>query len=177
MDRRQFVGTAGTALCVALSGCTGGRFGGNDDRSERPRQSSGPVESPDGTHHLFVENLTDTTEPASVRVVRDDGATLVDGRYELPDGRGIRFDDVAAWERTYTVELAIDGEDPVSLQWETRECGSESESPQGGSRNASVRVRAGAGDEDRVSIVVDQCDAIFAPAVPVGPADNFRLDE
>lgn len=186
MDRREFLATVGVALAAPLSGCldetgtendsAGPRTSTGDDSSDRPWPPSDPVETPDGAHHLFVANHTDTTEQAWLRVVRKDGVALVDGRYELPDERGIEFEAIAAWETTYTIDLAIDGEDVTSLEWHTEACGSASEaSGDGGSRNATVRIED-SDTGDRVSFVVDQCDALFAPEVPTGPAEAFRLD-
>ena len=179
MDRRQVLASTGIALSVPLAGCSDATTAGDDGAPDRPWSASEPVDEPDGTHDLVVENHTDTTRPAWLRVVREDGTAVVDGRYELPDGRGIEFEDVAARETTYTVELAVDGEDVRRLEWETPECGSDSEASNGGgSRSATVRVEppSDGGDEHRVSIHVDQCDAIVGPTLPTGPAADFRLD-
>ena len=177
MDRRKFLATTGIGLVTPLVGCLSGPTADQTTTPDRPWTPSDPIEDPDGTHHLFVENHTNTTEAAWLRVVREDGATLVDGRYELPDGRGIKFEEIAAWETTYTVELAIDGEDMATLEWYTEECGRDSEAPDG-SRNGAVRVKdVSDGDEQRVSFVMDQCDALYSPGVPIGPAEGFRLDE
>lgn len=179
MDRRTFLAATGAGLSVALAGCS---LGGGEDRAgttDRSRTPGDATGTPGGAHDLYVENFTSRTETARIGVVRADGTALVDGRYELPDERGLEFEDLAAWETTYTIELAIDGADPVSLEWYTRPCGPDSEAPgESGSRNAFVRLEAGAGDvEQRVSLVVDQCDALYGPEVPVGPAESFRLDE
>ena len=177
MDRRKFLATTGIGLVTPLVGCLSDTTADQTTTPDRSSTPSDPTEDSDGTHHLFVENHTDTTEAARLRVVREDGATLVDGRYELPDGRGVKFEDIAAWGTTHTVELAIDGEDMVTLEWHTRECGPDSEAPDG-SRNGAVRVKDGSdGAEHRVSFVMDQCDALYAPGVPIGPAKGFRLDE
>lgn len=115
-----------------------------------------------------------------MRVVREDGAYLVDGRYELPDERGIEFDDVAAWETTYTVDVAIDGEPTRSVEWHTESCNG-TESPNSGSRDAGVRVLAAEDDPDRahrLELHVNQCDALgMASQLPAGPASTFKLDE
>lgn len=207
MDRRTFLAATGVALCAPLVGCRGATTTPENDPapgttaadpptntdedppvtdateadpSGRPWPPSDPIEDSDGVHHLYVENYTETTETAWIRVVRESGATLVDGRYELPDGRGIKFTNIASWETNYTIDLAIDGEDVTSLAWDTEACGSGSEVPgDNGSRNAAVRVKNTADDtiDNRVSLVVDQCDALFAPGVPIGPAETFRVDE
>jgi len=182
MDRRQFLAATGASLSVALAGCG---FGGSDDRTgstDRSPTPGDPTATPDGggSHDLYVENLTGRTETARIRLVRADGTALVDGRYELPDERGLEFEGIAAWETTYTVELAIDGSEPVSLEWYTKPCGPDSEAPgETGSRNAFVRLETGPTEDvaERVSLVVDQCDALYGPEVPVGPAEHFRLDE
>lgn len=188
MDRRAFLAMTGIALAAPLSGCASSAGRGDDssdsgpssgsDSSDRPWPPSDPIETPDGAHHLSVANHTDTTESAWLRVVREDGVTLVDGRYELPDERGIEFEAIAAWETTHAIDLAIDGEGVTSLEWHTEACESDSEAPgDGGSRNAIVRVTEGDSDEERVSLVVDRCDALFGPEVPTGPAEAFRLDK
>lgn len=160
---------------VAASGLSGCSALADDAPPQRPWPAGDPVDDPAGVHDLFVENHTDTTEPAWLRVVREDDAVLVDGRYELPDGRAIRFEDVAAWETTYTIDLAIDGEARRTLDWHTDACGSESEAPDG-SRNAAVIVEESGGDGEWLSLRVDECDAIVAGSVPTGSADSFRLD-
>jgi hypothetical protein len=179
VHRRRALRVAGVTLAATLGGCLDADRGGESGTPERPWTASDPVESPAGAHHLFVENLTETTENAWLRLRREDGATLVDGRYELPDGRGFEFENVARWARTYTITVAIDGAEPVSMTWSTAACGSGSETGKdNGSRNAAVRVRSVEGDEtNRVALVVDDCDALFSPAVPIGPAEAFRLDE
>lgn len=178
MDRRKFLVTTAMALSVPLVGCLDAATADGNGPTERPWTPSYPTDGPSGVHDLLVENHTDSTEAAWLRVVREDGATLVDGRYELPDGRGIEFEDVAAWATTYTIDLAIDGRDVTSFEWYTDECGPDAEAPEdGGSRNAAVRVEAASDDGgERVSLVVDQCDAIVAGTVPTGPAEAFRLD-
>lgn len=179
MDRREFLAATGVSLAVPLGGCTSSGLTASGS-PDRPWTPSDFTESSDGVHHLFVENYTDTTEAAWLRVVREDGSALVDGRYELPDGRGIRFEDIAAWKTTYTIDLAIDGEGAISLEWYTEECGDDSEAPGGsGSRNAAVRVEAATAGTDvhDISLAVDECDALVAPRLPTGPATAFRLDE
>lgn len=178
MDRRRFLATTGAALAPSVAGCLGGRTDDRSDDADRDRTTAETTGARDGVHDLFVENHTSTTETAWIGVVREDGARLVDGRYELPDERGLEFESIAAWETAYTIELAIDGEDATSLEWYTKECGPGSEAPgDSGSRNAFVRVQEPASEDGRVSMVRDECDALHGPAVPVGPAESFRLDE
>lgn len=180
MDRRTVLATTGIALSVPLAGCFSAVTGDETDQPDRPWPPSDPITHPEGAHHLFVENHTDSTETAWLRVVREDEATLVDGRYELPDRRGLKFEAIAAWEMTYSIDLALDGEGVTTMKWHTAACRPDSEAPRDcGSRNAAVRVMDTARDDnaDRVSLVMDQCDALFAPGVPTGPADTFRRDE
>ena len=180
MDRRTFLGTTGGTLSTLMAGCIGEIATDGTRTPDPPWTPVEATEPPDGTHHLYVENHTSVTETAWIRVLRDDGGVLVDGRYELPDERGIKFESIAAWEQTYTIEIAIDGEDVVSRSWQTTPCDSGTETGgKGGSRNAVVRVTDGdsADEPNRITFVVDQCDALHAPGVPVGSADYFRLDE
>lgn len=172
MHRRRFLATVGTLTPAGFAGCSALA---NDGRPDRPWPPGEVVDDPSGTHDLYVENHLDTTEAAWLRVVREDDVVLVDGRYELPDGRAIRFDDLARWETAYTIELAIDGDDSRSLEWYTAECGPDSEAPDG-SRNAAVRVEQDEGDL-LVGLRMDECDAIIAGSLPTGAADVFRLDE
>lgn len=177
MDRRMFLAMNGSILVAGLAGCASLIADSETETPDRPWDQSDPITDPDGTHHLFVENHTEMTETAWLRVVREDGTSLVDGRYELPDGRGLKFEAIAAWERTYRIDVAIDGEDVATVEWETPECGPDSEAPGDvGSRNAAVQVVAAEADENRVSLTVDQCDAVVSPSVPTGPAETFRID-
>lgn len=180
MDRRGFLATTGAVLSPSVAGCLGDGTHDPSDDADRDGIAAKTTGAPDGVHDLFVENHTSTTETAWIGVVREDGARLVAGRYELPDERGLEFESIAAWETAYTVRLAIDGEDATSLEWYTKECGPGSEAPgDSGSRDAFVRVEgpASAEGDGRVSLVMDECDALHGPAVPVGPAESFRLDE
>lgn len=178
MQRRKVLGTLGTTIAASVAGCTGLLGEGTAGGSQPPWSPSEPSDDPDGVHHLFIENRTETTETAWIRVDRDDGTTLVNGRYELPDERAIKFESIAAWERTYTIQLAIDGADIRTFEWRTDPCGNEQESPGGGgSRNAIVRLAAADAEaSDRVSLVVDECDAIYGPELPTGNVAAFRLD-
>lgn len=179
MDRRSVLASAGGALTLSLGGCLGTNFGRDTETSPRPWTASTTTASPDGTHHLVVENHTDATRAAWLRVSEREGATLVDGRYELPDGRGIEFAELAGWETAYTIELAVDGGPTTTFSWTTPTCGADAEvSGQSGSRNATVLVEAsaGEGDEPQASLVVDECDGIYSH-LPAGPAASHRLDE
>lgn len=176
MHRRRFLATTALALSGSLVGCLDGTIPFDGSTPDRPWPPIDPVDEPEGPHHLYIENLTETTEAAWVRVTSETGAILVDGRYELPDGRGITYEAIAAWETTYAIDLAIDGEDPVSMAWYTAACGPDGEAPDG-SRDAAVRVSEPSNVVDRVELRVDGCDEIHAPSVPAGSAESFRLDE
>lgn len=173
MYRRTLLANAAVGSGLALAGCAAFAETGTP---ERPWPASDPIDDPNGAHDLFVENHTERSEAAWLRLVRDDDAVIVAGRYELPDGRGIRFDDVAAWDRAYTVDLAMDGLGQRSLAWETPECGPGSETSDGhGSRNAAVRVEEGDGGL-ALTLRVDECDALKAGGLPTGAAESFRLN-
>jgi hypothetical protein len=201
MKRRTFCTLGGLTL-VGLAGClsssgANGDGNGEDERAGDDKSGGdsgngsnsatgtdtdsgwGQTETeakPETPHHLFVENHTDETESAWIQVTRENDSVLVDGRYELPDGRAIEFADIAAWETTYTVEISLDREDPTTLEWRTTECGPDSEAPDG-SRNAAVRYGADdIEDGHQFDLVVDMCDAIVAGRLPSGPAEQFRMD-
>lgn len=93
LDRRTILKTAGIVVCSPLAGCGSDEPADEADSPDPPWAPSEPIESPDGVHHLYVVNHTDTSEAAWLLVVREDGATLVCSRYELPDGRG------SSWKR------------------------------------------------------------------------------
>lgn len=185
MDRRSFLATTGVGLSVPLVGCvqapgireTEGPAGSSETGDPT---SDVPTTEDEPTHDLVVENHTETTLTAQIRLFEQDGTTLVDGRYELPDRRGIEFDEVASWERTYTIELTLEGSEPVSRSWQTDECGPAEETPgSGGSRNATVRIEADPEEqrEHQISLIVDDCDALYGPELPTGPARGFRLED
>lgn len=179
MNRRTLLSTTGIALATPLTGCLTSIRGDESPQPDRPWDETDQVENPDGVHHLYIVNHTDTTEPAWVKATSENDVTVVNGRYELPDERGIKFENVASWETTYTITVAIDGEEPTTLQWETPACGSDSEvQGEGGSRNGYVRVNDPRDDDGphQLLLVVDQCDAIHGPEFPTGPAKNFELD-
>lgn len=180
MDRRSVLVSAGSALSLSFSGCLGRTFAGGNETSNRPWTASSTSGAQDGTHHLVVENHTDTTLAAWLRVSKHEGPVIVDGRYELPDGRGIKFAEIAGWEMAYTIELAIDGEETTSLEWTTPTCGPDSEAPgKSGSRNATVLIKdpVGENEEHQISLMLDECDALYGPGLPTGPAATYRLDE
>lgn len=179
MDRRTFCATTAASITATLVGCVGTTTDadpetetGTRSEPETPTQS----ESTAQPHDLYVMNHTTTTEVASVRVVDGDEAAVVDGRYELPSERGIEFQDIGGWERTYTVELTIDGTSLEPLTWKTSSCASVDEAPRG-SRNGYVRVQADKTGGLRATVAVDGCDAIVGPKYPTGPAKGFRVEE
>lgn len=192
MDRRSFLATIGVGVSGSLVGCVqapgipGSDLPAGSSATADSSGTDGTTEMDDSStvneppHDLVVENHTDTTLTAHIRLAEKNGDTLVEDRFELPHGRGIEFDDIAAWERTYTIELAIDGGEIASFSWHTDECGPAEESPgSGGSRNATVRIEPDPEkpDERQISMVVDQCDALYGPELPTGPADGFRVED
>lgn len=178
MNRRSFLTTAGLTISVPIVGCV--QAPGTE--GTQPKETTDPgtqTTDSEGTHDLFVENYTEDTLTADIRVTRDDGNVLVEGRYELPNQRGIEFDDLAAWERSYTVNVAVTPADETTFEWKTSKCGPGSETPgSGGSRAATVRIEGSSGEDGKydISLLVDQCDALYGPGLPTGPAEGFRLD-
>ena len=188
MNRRSFLAAAGLGLSVPLVGCVqapgsrqnDGPAGSSEtDDAAGSSETDGPTTEDERRHDLVVENYTETTLMAEIRVLETDTA-IVDGRYELPDGRGIEFEDLAIWEHTYTIELSIEGGDPTAFSWQTKDCGAPEESPgSGGSRDATIRIEADseAQGDHQLSLLVDECDAIYGPQLPTGPANGFRLED
>lgn len=176
MHRRTFLRGIAVGVSGVVGGCLAAPNRGTEGRAPRPWPRRELLDTADGTHDLFVENLTEQPLDAWIRVVREDGGPVVDDRYELPDERGIRFDDAATWETSYTIDLAVDHAPIESFRWYTASCAGEGGQTTG-SRNGSVRVTSApdsaAGLE--VEFVRDECDAIKSPTVPTGPADTFRL--
>lgn len=169
MNRRTFLTTTAVGLTLPLVGCLG-------TTTETETNTPTPSQTPEQLHNLYVVNHTTTTEIAIIGVLDSNGNEVVKGRYELPDERGIEFADIGEWERTYTVELTIDGTDLTPLTWETESCASVDEAPRG-SRNGYVQVHQDDNDGRRVSLAVDNCDALVGPTYPTGPARYFRVDE
>lgn len=177
MQRRALLAMTGAVTTTLFGGCVDSL---TDSGPADQDDTTSPSGDDEGAHHLFVENHTDTTETGRVTVADEDGSMVVDDRFEFPDGRGIKFRNVADWETTYTVTIDVDGEDAESMDWTTPGCGPDSESPgDTGSRNGAVRIHdlESAEQDDRFTFVVDVCDAIKSPSVSVGPADSFRLDD
>lgn len=171
MDRRTFCATTAGAITATLVGCVGTTTDAEPE-SETPTPSTPPARP----HDLYVMNYTTTTETATVRVVDGDGTAIVDGRYELPNERGIEFVSVGAWEQTYTVELTIAGNALQPVTWETPSCAGNEKASQG-SRDGYVRLQADETDGFRATVAVDDCDAILGPEYPTGPAKGFRVEE
>jgi len=186
MRRRAFLTVGATAL-AATAGClddigdTTGGDGSDEDRTDDtttdpttdPDDGETYEPSEDGDHYLYVENLDDETHLLDLVVVEaSSGETVLAGRYEAPDGRGMEFPDLAAWDETYEVTASlVDAGVTETFFWSIDDC-TGSMAPNG-SRNGSVRI---AEDAAELSFVVDACDALVAGgAVSTGPASNFRV--
>lgn len=181
MNRRRMMRTAGLAVTLPLAGClNAGRFFDEHATPERPWAPSPVRGTPAGAHDLYVVNLTESRLAGWIRVVRDDTASIVNGRYDLPATGGLEFTDIGAWETTYTIEVAFDARTRISQYWSTAMCGADTLAPgETGSRNAILRIltASDASDGERASLVTDQCDQLHKPAVPTGPAEGYRLDD
>lgn len=181
MHRRTVLCAAGVAVTGSVSGCLDRvQVLGENGTPERPWEASTLSETPEGVHHLYVVNRTETRMAAWIRVVRNDGAAIVDGRYELPATGGLEFGEIGAWETSYTIKVALDGRERISRYWSIATCGEDTLAPgDKGSRNGTLRIltASAADDGERATFVTDQCDQIHKPAVPTGPAEGFRLDE
>jgi len=169
MDRRTFCATTAAGITATLVGCVG-----TTTDAEPETQTPTDAEPTARPHDLYVVNDTTTTEVATVRVVNGGGTTVVDGRYELPSERGIRFEHVGVRKAAYTVELAIDSTALEPLTWETPSCASADRAPRG-FRNGYVRVREAGSGGLRATVTVDGCDEIVGPKYPTGPAHGFRV--
>lgn len=169
MNRRTFLAAAGVTPFVGCVGTT--ESPGSETTTSEP-ESEPTTTKP---HDLYIVNYTTTTEIATVHV-RDEDGIVVDGRYELPSERGIEFADIGAWEMTYTVELTIADTALGPLTWETESCEAIEEAPRG-SRDGYVQVRGDETDGHEATVAVGQCDAIYGPEYPTGPAEGFRVEE
>jgi len=194
--RRRTLLTTGAAALAATAGClgrddSGGTSGGTDDPTTDDPTTEPPTDDPttdpggdtyatfappeDAAHRLYVENLDDESHPIDVQVTAmATGETVLAGRFEAPDGRGIEFPAVAARDANYGVQVAlVDAAPAAAFQWNAQACPEDSEAPNG-SRNGSVRIAEDAAD---LSFVVDVCDALVAGTeVSTGPPGNFSLD-
>lgn len=182
MERRPLLATAGIVFSTPLVGCLGavgnvGRIG--DEKGEREANSGGDgTDTEPGTHHLYLVNLDDESHRVDLEVV--DGAAdepVLEGTYEIPDGRGGEFREVAAWGERYEVTATVESGPSETFCWEIESCpGPKAEDDEAelraGSRNSSVRIEPDAAD---LSFVTDSCDAIIAGTeAPTGPARQFE---
>lgn len=182
MNRRHFLSFS--ALSLSLSGCQEiSTIDSETDSSAPPQttidadtESPTLTQAPEHVHDLSLVNYTATTEIATVRVLDGNGNAVVEGRYELPDERGIEFEDVGAREKEYTIELTIDGTELTPLTWFTASCASVEQAPRG-SRDGYVQLRRDGSNRLQVTLVVDGCDELIAPEYPTGPAQGYRLEE
>ncbi len=196
--RRRTLLTTGAAALAATAGCLGenddpgGTSDGTDDPATDDPTTEPPTDDPttepptddtyatfappeDAAHRLYVENLDDESHRMDVQVTAlETGETVLAGRFEAPDGRGIEFPEIAARDAVYGVQVAlVDAGPAAAFQWNAQACPEDSEAPNG-SRNGSVRVAEDAAD---LSFVVDACDALVAGTeVSTGPPGNFALD-
>lgn len=190
MNRRHFLSIS--ALSMSLAGCMEESFGnGTEDNpptssvTETETEASAtdseigsltPSQTPEQPHHLYIVNYTTTTEIGSVRVLNENGNTIVKGQYELPSERGIEFEDIGTWETKYTVELTIDGTELTPLTWFTASCTSV-DGAQRGSRDGYVQLRQDGSSGLQATLAVDGCDEIIGPEYPTGLAQGFRVEE
>lgn len=145
------------------------RFEIDDDRCE-----GASSENAGDRHHLYVENLDDEARRLSLRVTRCD-EPVVEGTYDVPDERGIEFENVALWGDRIVLEVSLESGPSDAFSWVVDGC--RDISGQHGSRNASVRLLPD-GAAGELELVVDDCDEIVAGAeVPIGPAGQFEADE
>ncbi|WP_435349659.1 hypothetical protein [Haloarchaeobius sp. HRN-SO-5] len=164
--RRRALLTTGATVSASLSGCLGrlaadGR--GTDTGTERDWN---------GEHDLVLANYDDEPRVLSV-VVELDGETLVDGTYELPDGRGGVFEDIGRWEERYEIDAELGSGESETFVWETTGCADVDEAPDG-SRDGGVGIQSPHGDGE-LSFYRDGCDALYGD-VPTGPASLFEVD-
>jgi len=139
----------------------------------RSRRDNGGRQTAGRPNDLIVLNYTSTSVPATVRIADPDGTVTAQGRYELPNELGIVFADVAGWEATYSIALAVGGGEPMTLEWATEPCGGEATH----SRDASLRVFDGDDGGYESSLFIDECDVSSAPEYPTVPAAEFRMAE
>lgn len=164
-----------TDICDGIRAGTEVPTGPADQFEVEPdRDPELPTEDPDTRHDLVLENHDDEDRRLAV-TVECDGDVLVDGAYELPDGRGAVFDDVAGREERYEIDATLDTGESASFTWETPSCNG-TEAPNG-SRNGAVAIESPHADES-LAFFQDQCDAIIVGAdVATGPAEQFELED
>jgi len=113
MERRQFISVS--SMSFLLSGCMGVTLNGSNE-SDSPAVNAAGSTTPDsatgtGTpkqpHDLYVMNYTTTTKTVTVSVLDENKNTIIGGQYEIPSERGIEFEDVGAWQKTYEIKLSI----------------------------------------------------------------------
>lgn len=182
MDRRRFLTTSGIALSMSLAGCFGlyGNSGTTDKGSDDPGDDGGGSETPQkAIHSLFVENLDSEAHRINIKVVGDGGEPLIEGSYEIPDERGIEFQQEVQWGEQFEVTMTLESGLSGTFDWEIASCPGPkaedggSESPEG-SRNGSVRIESGA---EELSFVTDSCDEIIAGTeVATGPAGHYEAE-
>ena len=182
MERRQFISVS--SMSFLLSGCMGVTLSGSNE-SDSPAVNATGSTTPDSAtetetleqpHNLYIMNYTTTTKTVTVSVLDENKNTILGGQYEVPYERGIEFEDVGAWQKTYEIKLLIDNTELSPLMWETASCASVEEAPQG-SRNGYVRLRRADTDGFQATLTMDGCDQIVGPEYPTGPAQGFRVEK
>lgn len=123
-------------------------------------------------HRLYLLNLDDDAQQVDLEVVRQaTNETVIDDIYEIPEERGAKFSEVAHWDETYEVAVALDSGPSETFSWETGNC--DSGEGKGGSRSGSTRIEPGARD---LSFVTDLCDT-GGTEVATGSATHFEVQE
>ena len=180
MERRQFISVS--SMSFLLSGCMGVTLSGSNESDSPAVNATGSItpDSATGTgtpkqpHDLYVMNYTTTAKTVTVSVLDENKNTIISGQYEIPGERGIEFEDIGAWQKTYEIKLLIDDTELSPLMWETASCASVEEAPQG-SRNGYVRLHRADTDGFQATLTMDGCDQIVGPEYPTGPAQGFRV--
>lgn len=71
--------------------------------------SSSVVQTEQPQHRLYLLNLDDDAQQVDLEVVRQaTNETVIDDIYEIPEERGAKFSEVAHWDETYEVAVALD---------------------------------------------------------------------
>jgi len=143
--------TVGAALLpIGTAGCLGNKERSNPNPSDADRN---------GTETLWVANDDTETHRLAVSVtVEPTSSTLLDGVYELPPNKGVKYDHYLEHGETYRIEATKDGSVTETSTVDVEGCGDDPMDP-GGDRTYVVQAFDAADmDTDGLATVARACD-------------------